>query len=178
MSVVINEVLSHTDAPLEDAIELHNSSDSTVDISGWLLGDSIDSSTQFVIPKSTILAAGGYKVIYEDDFSRGGSGFSLNSAHGETIYLSAVGTSGRPSGFRAVQVVPPLANGVSVGRVKTSFGTHFVPLVRRTFGNDSPESVVAFREGGGAPNAKPQVGPVVISEIMYKFKAGFSQIIM
>ena len=168
MSVVINEVLSHTDAPLEDAIELHNSSDSTVDISGWLLGDSIDSSTQFVIPKSTILAAGGYKVIYEDDFSRGGSGFSLNSAHGETIYLSAVGTSGRPSGFRAVQVVPPLANGVSVGRVKTSFGTHFVSLTRRTFGNDSPESVVAFREGGGAPNAKPQVGPVVISEIMYE----------
>ena len=67
-----------------------------------------------------------------------------------------------------MQTIPPMANSVSVGRVTTRFGTHFVPLARRTFGNDSPESVVAFREGGGAPNAKPQVGPVVISEIMYE----------
>ena len=123
---------------------------------------------ELAIPAGTMLAAGGYTVIYEGDFNRGGAGFSLNSAHGDTVYLSAVGAGGKPSGFRAVQTIPPMANGVSVGRVTTRFGTHFVPLARRTFGNDSPESVVAFREGGGAPNAKPQVGPVVISEIMYE----------
>ena len=167
-TVVINEVLSHTDAPLEDAIELHNFGEAPVDISGWRLGDAFDSPAQFVIPAGTILAAGGYTVIYEGDFNRGAAGFRLNSAHGDTVYLSAVGAGGKPSGFRAVQTIPPMANGVSVGRVTTRFGTHFVPLARRTFGNDSPESVVAFREGGGAPNAKPQVGPVVISEIMYE----------
>ena len=167
-TVVINEVLSHTDAPLEDAIELHNLSEAPVDISGWRLDDSLDSPTQFVIPAGTILAPGGYTVIYEGGFNRGGAGFSLNSAHGDTVYLSAVGADGKPTGFRAVQTIPPMANGVSVGRVTTRSGVKFVPLAKRTFGVDAPESVVAFREGGGAPNAKPQVGPVVISEIMYE----------
>ena len=170
-TVVINEVLSHSDAPLEDAIELHNTGETPVDISGWLLGDSFESSTQYVIPDDTVLASGGYTVIYEGDFNRGGAGFSLNSAHGDTIYLSAIGAgflSGKPSGFRAVQAVPPMANGVSVGRVTTRSGVKFVPLARRTFGVDSPGSVVAFREGGGAPNVGPQVGPVVISEILYE----------
>ena len=167
-NVVINEVLSHTDAPLEDAIELHNSSESPVDISGWLLGDALDPATQFTMPPGTVLAAGGYTVIYEGGFNRGGAGFSLNSAHGDTVYLSAVGAGGKPTGFRAVQTIPPMANGVSVGRVTILSGVKFVPLAKRTFGVDAPESVVAFREGGGAPNAKPQVGPVVISEIMYE----------
>ena len=167
-NVVINEVLSHTDAPLEDAIELHNSSESPVNISGWLLGDALDPATQFTMPPGTVLAAGGYTVIYEGGFNRGGAGFSLNSAHGDTVYLSAVGAGGKPTGFRAVQTIPPMANGVSVGRVTTRYGVKFVPLAKRTFGVDVPESVVAFREGGGAPNAKPQVGPVVISEIIYE----------
>ena len=61
-----------------------------------------------------------------------------------------------------------MANGVSVGRVTTRFGTQFVPLARRTFGVDAPESVFAFRKGRGEANTGPQVGPVVISEIMYE----------
>jgi len=67
-----------------------------------------------------------------------------------------------------VQTVPPMANGVSFGRVTTRSGTQFVQLAGRTFGFDVPESVVAFREGRGAVNTGPQVGPVVISEIMYE----------
>jgi hypothetical protein len=167
-TVVINEVLSHSDAPLEDAIELHNLSEGSVDISGWRLGDAFDSPTEFVIPAGTILAAGGYTVIYEGDFNRADTGFSLNSAHGDTVYLSEVGGDGNPSGFRAVQAVPPLANGISVGRVTTRSGTQFVPLARRTFGVDAPESVFAFRKGRGEVNTGPQVGPIVISEIMYE----------
>ena len=171
-NVVINEVLSHTDAPLEDAIELHNLGESPVDISGWRLGDSFESPSHYVIPDSTILAVGGYAVIYEGDFNRGGTGFSLNSAHGDTIHLTAVGAAGTPSGFRAVQPIQPMANGVSVGRVTTRVGVKFVPLARRTFGVDAPESVAAFREGGGEANAGPMVGPVVISEIMYEGQSG------
>ncbi|MDP6753850.1 MAG: lamin tail domain-containing protein, partial [Verrucomicrobiota bacterium] len=97
-----------------------------------------------------------------------GNGFSLNSAHGDTVHLTAVDATDRPSGLRAVQAIPPMANGVSVGRVMLGSGTQFVPLARRTFGVDTPGSVAAFREGGGAPNAGPLVGPVVISEIMYE----------
>ncbi len=96
---------SPPDAPLEDAIELHNFGEAPVDISGWRLGDAFDSLAQFVIPAGTILAAGGYTVIYEGDFNRGGAGFSLNSAHGDTVYPSAVGAGGQPSGFRAVQTL-------------------------------------------------------------------------
>lgn len=38
-SVVINEALSHTDPPLEDAIELRNLTAAPVDISHWWLSD-------------------------------------------------------------------------------------------------------------------------------------------
>src|SRR5439155_3562386 len=41
-NAVINEVLTHTDTPLEDAIELYNPSLSTVDLSGWFLSNSRD----------------------------------------------------------------------------------------------------------------------------------------
>ena len=41
-------------------------------------------------------------------------------------------------------------------------------MARRTFGVDAPESIFAFRKGRGGTNTGPQVGPVVISEIMYE----------
>ena len=39
-NVVINEVLTHSTAPLEDAVELYNPSAGDIDISGWYLSDS------------------------------------------------------------------------------------------------------------------------------------------
>jgi hypothetical protein len=57
---------------------------------------------------------------------------------------------------------------VSVGRYRTSTGEDFVAMSARTFGVDNPSSLAAFRSGGGLTNAYPQVGPVVISEIMYR----------
>ena len=42
LDVVINEVLAHTDAPLEDAIEIRNISDTEINVGGWLLGDALD----------------------------------------------------------------------------------------------------------------------------------------
>ena len=39
-SVVVNELLTHADAPLEDAIEPYNSSPGPVDIGGWYLSNS------------------------------------------------------------------------------------------------------------------------------------------
>ena len=38
-NAVINEVLTHTDPPLEDAIELHNPTATPVDIGGWYLSN-------------------------------------------------------------------------------------------------------------------------------------------
>ena len=46
LDVVINEVLAHTDAPLEDAIEIRNISDTEINVGGWLLGDTPSGATR------------------------------------------------------------------------------------------------------------------------------------
>ena len=46
VDVVINEVLTNTDVPLTDAIELYNTTGASVDVSGWLLSDSLDRLNQ------------------------------------------------------------------------------------------------------------------------------------
>ena len=76
--VVINEVLSHTDLPQLDSIELRNVSAAPVNISGWYLSDSRDHLTKFRIPgvvgqpSEIILQPGQYIVFDEDDFNPGG----------------------------------------------------------------------------------------------------------
>ncbi|MBN1676558.1 MAG: lamin tail domain-containing protein, partial [Kiritimatiellae bacterium] len=67
--VLINEVLSHTDLPQKDAIELYNAGSTSVDIGGWYLSDSENACRKFRIPDATSLAAGGYIVFDEDDFN-------------------------------------------------------------------------------------------------------------
>jgi hypothetical protein len=168
-NVVINEVLAHTDPPFEDAIELLNPSGSTVDISGWYLSDDSRNLRQYQVPQGTLLSAGGYRVFYEFQFN-GGLGsllpFSLNSARGETLYLSQVDAVGNLTGYRAQQSFGPSLNGVSLGRYTTSLGVEFVALERPTFGINAPTSLAEFRSGQGAANAGPRVGPLVINEIM------------
>ena len=56
---------------------------------------------------------------------------------------------------------------MSFGRYATTVGVDFTALLQRTFGVDNPSTLAQFRTGGGLPNAGPQVGPVVINEIMY-----------
>ncbi|MBN1671633.1 MAG: lamin tail domain-containing protein, partial [Kiritimatiellae bacterium] len=67
--VVVSEVLSHTDLPEKDTIELHNAGSASVDIGGWYLSDSDVAYRKFRIPDATSLAAGGYIVFDEDDFN-------------------------------------------------------------------------------------------------------------
>ena len=46
VDVVVNEVLSHTDVPFVDTIELYNTSGAAIDIGGWYLSDSAGSAVQ------------------------------------------------------------------------------------------------------------------------------------
>jgi hypothetical protein len=39
-TVIINEALTHTDAPVEDAIEIFNRTSQPIDVGGWFLSDS------------------------------------------------------------------------------------------------------------------------------------------
>jgi hypothetical protein len=169
-NVVINEVLAHSDPPFEDAIELHNISAAAVNISGWFLSDSKNALRKFQIPTNTIIAPGGFKMFYENQFNADPNSplsFSLSSGRGDEVYL-AQAVTGALTGFRATAKFGPSENGVSIGRFVTSVGADFTALSRRTFGtNDAPETSDEFRMGTGLPNAYPKVGPIVITEIMY-----------
>jgi hypothetical protein len=170
-NVVVNEVLAHSDPPLEDAIELHNLASSAVDISGWFLSDSKNHLKKFRIPSGTILGPNGFKVFYEYEFNLDPNdplSFALSSAKGDSVWISQADSEGNLTGYRGQVKFGPSENGVSLGRFQTSVGVDFVALSERTFGMDEPSSVQQFRTGTGLPNAYPLVGPIVISEFMYR----------
>jgi hypothetical protein len=168
--VVINEVLTHTNDPLEDAIELKNVSEETIDIGGWYLSDSWNQPQRYRVPDGTILDPGGYAVFYEYQFNpEPGSptSFALSSSRGDRVVLSAAGPDGQLTGYRTQVMFGPAEDAVSLGRFETSQAVDFVALSARTFGVDEPSSVEEFRLGTGLPNAYPKVGPVVLNELMY-----------
>ncbi len=174
-NVVINEVLTHTDPPLEDAVELYNASDVPVNISGWWISDAVDDLRKFRVPANTVLAPHGYVVFYEYQFNPEpgiGSSFEFSSAKGEEAWLSATDADGQLNGYRSAVKFGPQFNGVSFGRVPTSVGADFAAMQALTFGTSvtagsPPNQLGLFRSGTGAANTGPRVGPVIISEIMY-----------
>jgi hypothetical protein len=167
VNVVISEVLSHTDPPLEDAIELCNLSSEPVDIGNWWLSDSAATPRKYRIPAGTVIQAHGYRVFYQYQFAAEPNGFSLSSTEGESVYLSAADAAGTLTGGQTSIQFGALKNGVSAGRYATSAGVEFVPLSGRTFGIDTPATLAHFRKGTGTVNAVPRIGPLVISEIMF-----------
>jgi hypothetical protein len=169
-SVVVNELLTHTDPPQEDAVELRNLTAQPVDLDGWYLSDSGASLKKYRIPAGTVIPANGYAVLYEYQFNPTPgtpASFELNSAHGGRLYLSSANALGNLTGFRAVLDYEPAANGVPFGRVETSVGIDLAPLSRVTLGAEGASTLAEFRTGRGSSNAAPLIGPVVISEIMY-----------
>jgi hypothetical protein len=166
--MVINELLAHSDPPLEDAVELHNPTTEPVDISGWYLSDSQNDLLKYRIPSNTVVAAGGYAVFYEYQFNGEATlPFSFSSSKGDEVYLSQSFTAGTLTGYRAFATFDASENGVSFGRFSTSLGDDFTAMSARTFGVDNPMTTTQFRLGTGLTNAYPKVGPVVFNEIMY-----------
>jgi hypothetical protein len=166
--VVINEVLTHTDPPLEDAVELRNTSASAVGIGGWYLSDSQDDFKKYRIADGAIIAPGGFAVFYQNQFSNGSpASFTFDSAHGDEVWLSEADALGNLTGYRTGAKFDAAANGISFGRVVTSVGVDYAALSARTFGVDNPATLEQFRTGTGAANAAPRVGPIVINELMY-----------
>ena len=172
-NVVINEVLTHTDAPLEDAIELFNPGLVPVNISDWWLSNAKDNPKKFRIPSGTTIPGGGYKVFYEQDFNPDFTGkspsFTLNSAHGDFVFLLTGNAAGDLTGYRRSVNFGSAENGVSFGRFMTvSNGVEFVAMSRRSFGVDTPPFTLGeFRTGTGRTNVYPKIGPMIVNEIMY-----------
>ena len=168
--LVVNEVLSHTDPPLEDAVEFYNQTDAAINISGWYLSNSRNDLQRYRIPDNTVVPARGYLVIYENQFNGPGAvrPFTFSSSQGDQVYLSEA-INNQLTGTIVTESFEPSQNGVSFGRHETSVpGDYkFVAMLERTFGADNPTTVEQFRTGTGKLNSGPRVGPVVINEIMY-----------
>ena len=161
--VVINEILTHTDAPLEDSVELHNNSLAAINIGGWFLSDAQDNFKKFRIPDNTVIAPGGHLVFAESQFNAGGpTSFTFDSVRGDEAWLSAADPAGNLTGYRAGARFGAAENGVAFGRVVTSVGVDHAAASART---------------PGQANATPLVGPLVISEIMYNPTNGAAEYI-
>lgn len=178
VDVIINEALTHTDQILDpdvadiDAIELYNTSDAAVDVSGWWLSDSGNDYDKFKIPEGSIIEPGEYLLFDEDDFNstrflkdeddptrqpgepfRSPKDFAFSSARGETLWLLETDAVGDKLRFADRVRFGAALNGESFGRIPNGDPN----------ANLFPNKEVTL----GAENSGPRVGPLVITEIMY-----------
>jgi hypothetical protein len=159
--IVINEVLTHTDPPLYDSIELFNPTASAINIGGWYLSDSSANPKKYRIPTDTTLAAGGYLTFNEvNHFNTSGgvnpNDFSLDAAHGDDVWLIQANAQSNLVAFVDHVDFSAARNGESFGRWPNGQGKLY-PMLTRTL---------------GATNSGPRVGPVLISEFMYQPASG------
>ncbi|MDF7823479.1 lamin tail domain-containing protein [Pontiellaceae bacterium B12227] len=157
-AVVVNELLSHTDlSPVGDWIELFNTTDEPIDISGWTLSDDVDTLEKYVVPATTILPAYGY--------------VTLNAANHFDSPAALIPFAFSEHGDEAVLTSPTDANGFLTGyrddvdfhaaEREFTFGRHV-----RSDGKSDWTTLSASTPG--SPNAYPEVGPVVLHEICYQ----------
>jgi hypothetical protein len=139
-SVMINEILAHTDLPDVDYIELFNYSTVAVNIGNCVLTDD-PMTNKFVIPAGTTIPANGFLVFNETQL-----GFALSAA-GETVYFK------NPQNTRVIDAVrfDAQENGVATGRAPDG-SPNFYRLQSKT---------------PGASNSRQRAPIVVINELMY-----------
>lgn len=175
--LILNEILAHSTAPFEDAVEIHNPGSVAADISGWFLSNEardLDSALspallkKFTLPPGSVVPAGGYLVLYQDGFDSGNPlvPFEFN-LHGGRVYLSSADATGSLTGGILALEFPATEPNRAYGRVDTSDGPREALLTSPSFGVATPADAADFRSGGGAANGAPAIGPVVLSEIMY-----------
>ena len=159
--IIITEVLSHTDEPLVDAIELFNPTNDPIDVGYWFLSDKTDNPKRWQIPANTIIPANSYLVFNEGHYNGAsleyaknefGSEFSLSS-HGEDVVLYSGNISEDLTGYANHVSFGEIENGISFGRYINSEQKEFFVAM---------ESLTL-----GTANSTPRVGPIVFLEINY-----------
>lgn len=152
--VVISEALTRTDLPPPtDTIELHNPLGTMASIGGWFLSDDFNQPRKYRIVDGTSIGAGGFVTFNEAQFNTGPAAFALSS-DGDEVWLFSADAAGNLTGYFHGHRFGAAEDGVSFGRHVTSTGEeHFVAQITHTLGTG---------------NAGPKVGPVVISEILYR----------
>lgn len=150
--VRVNEVRSHHITRDSDAIELLNPWPAAVDISNWYITDDYRQPFKYRIRPGTVVSARGLLVFDEAEFGSGPNGFAF-SAWGDEAFLFSVDEVGRLTGHFHGLRFGASAPGTTFGYYRSSDGTtHCV--------RERAPSI-------GRLNLGPQIGPVVISEIMF-----------
>ncbi len=177
LGIVVNEVLSHTDPPTKDTIELHNTTATSIDVGGWYLSDDFGWDPtgiagnyflykKFRIPDGTIIPDDGYLVFDEDDFNptwndpqqdSGLNDFALNGAHGDDVWLMKADAAGELTHFGDHFEFGAAPQGESFGRWPNGSGNPY-PMLTPTIDEQYPEN---------GRNSTPRIGPVIISEMHY-----------
>ncbi|MCA9166957.1 MAG: lamin tail domain-containing protein, partial [Planctomycetales bacterium] len=146
-TVVINELLTHTDLPQIDTIELHNTTGQAIDIARWYLSDGSDDYLRYQIPVANgTLAAGGYRVLTEVDL-----GFGFRGEASDDAWLISADVLGKPLRFVDHVEFGATQNGTSLGRWPNGTGDLF-PMTALTL---------------GSANSGPALADIVLSEVEY-----------
>ena len=179
--VVINELLAHTDPPLEDAVELFNRTEQPINVGGWFLSNDLIDPFRFRIPAGTVVPPRGFRMIYEYQFNplqpgAGRTAFTFGAARGGMVTLLSTDAVGSPHRWEVVQEFPASPNGVSFGLHPDGEGP-FRLMQRMTLGTGidnsmDPLLLNIFRQGLGGTNAPHALGPVVFRRLRYAAPAG------
>ncbi|MBL9129437.1 MAG: lamin tail domain-containing protein [Verrucomicrobiales bacterium] len=153
--VVVNEVLTHTDPPLVDTVELHNPNDQPAPIGGWWLTDDRGTPKKYRIPAGRTVPPRGFVTFSELDFNQPGTAATnfTFSSYGDEVWLFAADAAGELTGYSDGFGFGASANAVSFGRMTNSVGAVRFPA--------QAENSLSL------PNRGPRIGPVVINEIHY-----------
>ena len=131
--ILVNEMLSHTDLPTLDAIELYNPTTQDVDVGGWYISDDFNTPKKFRIPEETIIPANDYLVFDERWFNfptNAPNSFSFSS-RGDEAYLFSGDAGGNLTGYFHGFAFGAADTGVSFGRYVNSAGAEqFVALIQ------------------------------------------------
>ena len=155
VTVVVNEILNHSDPPLKDFVELRNMTGTAVNIGNWILTDDLLGAniTRYRIPAGTILPANGFLTFDTDDFALFSSLNPLGlSEYGEALYLLEASAT-KPLAFVDDVKFEATDVNVSQGRVINSVG--------------NKDFVILSAITPSAANSGAATGPVAITEIMY-----------
>ncbi|MDG2381534.1 MAG: Ig-like domain-containing protein [Pirellulaceae bacterium] len=144
--VVINEILTNTDAPQIDQVELLNVSGAAVDVSQWYVSDTANNLTRFQLAEGlTPLNPGDSLVLDESQL-----GFGFKGQANDDIWLVAA-TADDSLRFADSASFLATETGVSLGRWPNGEGGLF------------PQQTTTF----GAPNSGPLLNGPIISEVNY-----------
>lgn len=148
-TIFVNEVLSNSENPLQDAIELYNPTNDAVDVTGWYLTDDRSEPTKYKLPPGSVIGPNNYIVILHDQFV---VSFGISQL-GDKVFVFSADAAGNLTGYSNGYSFEGADLNVSFGRYINSVGSEFfVAQAERTF---------------GVANSGPKIGPVVINEIMY-----------